>query len=331
MMRTFCLMFFCIASALWGAQAQQINSGGNYWAIYGGLGAANYFGDLAPDDNPASTNISYTRPSVMAGVARRFNSRMQVEAEFDYLRIMASDFRNADPNDQQHKYRYLRNANFRNDVFELSVRLAVDLLPSRGYFYRRPMWRPYAFVGVGAFYHNPKGMTPDGKWVALQPLRTEGQGLTPRYNPDLKYPDKPYSLIQFSVPFGAGVRYKLTDNLDLSFEFVYHYTFTDYLDDVSGNYADPRDLLEQVGPLAVIMANRTTETVDPITGKTRNFQPVADSIGGLTTDELGNSTVVGFGRGGDQRGNSKELDKIITVGFKLTYIFAGKVRCPKFR
>lgn len=325
------LFFFFMMAVYAGAHAQRLNSGGDYWTLYGGLGSAHYFGDLAPTDNIASTNISYTRPSILAGIARRFNSRMQLEGEFNYLRIIASDFRNADPEHPQHKYRYLRNANFRNDIFELSVRLAVDLFPSRGYFYRRPTWRPYGFVGVGAFYHNPKGMTPDGQWVALQPLRTEGQGLTPNYNPDLRYPDKPYSLIQFVVPFGVGIRRKLTDNLDLAFEITYHYMFTDYLDDVSGNYADPRDLLDQVGPLAVIMANRTTETVDPITGRTRNFQSVADGIGGITTDELGNPTVVGFGRGGDQRGNSNELDKIVTIGFKLSYIFAGKVKCPKFR
>ena len=33
-----------------------------------------------------------------------------------------------------------------------------------------------SFVGVGGFYFNPKAKY-EGKWVSLQPLGTEGQGL----------------------------------------------------------------------------------------------------------------------------------------------------------
>jgi|GEM_PF-443453 len=39
-----------------------------------------------------------------------------------------------------------------------------------------------------------------------------------------------------NIPIGLGFRWKLGDRLSLNFETLWHYTFTDYLDDVSGVY-----------------------------------------------------------------------------------------------
>ena len=67
----------------------------------------------------------------------------------------------------------------------------------------------------------------------MQPLSTEGQGFA-------EYPDrKPYKLKQINYPVGAGVKYELSNNLNLRAEFIYRITNTDYLDDLSTRYINP--------------------------------------------------------------------------------------------
>ena len=92
--------------------------------------------------------------------------------------------------------------------------------------------------------------------VDLQPLGTEGQGLA-------EYPDREfYNLTQFSIPLGAGVKYALTDQINLGFEIGIRKTFTDYIDDVSLTYADEVILAENRGAQTVALANRTGSPVN---------------------------------------------------------------------
>lgn len=45
-----------------------------------------------------------------------------------------------------------------------------------------------------------------------------------------------YATTVGNIPIGLGFKWKLGDKLSLNFETLWHYTFTDYLDDVSGTY-----------------------------------------------------------------------------------------------
>src|SRR5690606_13448162 len=77
--------------------------------------------------------------------------------------------------------------------------------------------------------------------VFLKPLSTEGQGLP-------QYPDrKPYKLTQFAIPFGAGVKFRVSRNTVLAYEVGLRKIFTDYLDDVSTTYVDQATLLQERG------------------------------------------------------------------------------------
>jgi hypothetical protein len=49
----------------------------------------------------------------------------------------------------------------------------------------------------------------------------------------------PHNLIQTAIPFGAGVRFKLSDSVNASAERAFRYLFAVYIDDVSRSYADP--------------------------------------------------------------------------------------------
>jgi hypothetical protein len=42
-----------------------------------------------------------------------------------------------------------------------------------------------------------------------------------------------YSLVNISIPFGFGFRYKIGAQMDLGFDFGYRVSLSDYLDDVS--------------------------------------------------------------------------------------------------
>jgi hypothetical protein len=115
---------------------------------------------------------------------------------------------------------------------------------------------PYAFAGIALFGFNPYTYDSSGtKWY-LKNLSTEGQGLS-------EYPDrKKYKLMQFSIPFGVGVRFRITDNAYLGYEIGVRKTFTDYIDDVSKRYVDEALLASNRGFKAVELAFRSNELKD---------------------------------------------------------------------
>lgn len=138
-----------------------------------------------------------------------------------------------------------RNLNFQSKIDELSLigEYYVFSLSERRY-------SPYFFGGLALFHFNPYTYDTAMKKVYLKPLSTEGEGLS-------QYPGrKPYSLTQVAIPFGAGLKFVLTDNIRLGLEVGLRKLFTDYLDDVSTNYADPNDLLAAKGPEAVALSYR---------------------------------------------------------------------------
>ena len=135
-------------------------------------------------------------------------------------------------------WRKQRNLNFKTTVLEGYVALEIfpTMLLTRQTEYA-PRLRPYGLVGIGLFHFNPKGSLTDANgnktWYALQPLRLEGQGMA-------EYPSsKPYKLTQVNIPIGAGLKYYVSERINLSAEVLYRKTFTDYIDDVSKNYIDP--------------------------------------------------------------------------------------------
>ncbi len=132
--------------------------------------------------------------------------------------------------------RYNRNTSFRSKISEVSLTLELHPLFIFINYQEResdpPRLSPYLLAGVGYYTFNPQTEL-NGKWIDLQPLSTEGQGFT-------KYTDKKvYKLQQMNFPLGLGLKYELSDLVNLRGEFVYRVLTTDYLDDVSTTYSDP--------------------------------------------------------------------------------------------
>jgi hypothetical protein len=103
------------------------------------------------------------------------------------------------------------------------------------------------------FHFNPYSYDSLGRKVYLRPLSTEGEGLA-------QYPGKKeYSLTQIAIPFGGGIKFRISDRVTLAYEIGLRKLFTDYLDDVSGKYVSDSVLLADKGPEAVAMAYRGGE------------------------------------------------------------------------
>jgi len=203
-------------------------------------GFANYYGDL--QNKPITLDQSSL--AIGAGVKYELDDHLAFRTGFMYGRIGADDKRNK-PSLQ------LRNLNFQSKVFEWNVIGEYTLFNMNS-----KQFSPYAFAGVAIFHYNPYTYDSIGVRYFLKPLSTEGEGLA-------AYPDrKPYHLTQFAIPFGVGVKFRVTNDVVLAYEFGLRKTFMDYLDDVSKTYVDQNTLLNEKGAKAVELAYRGDEIKD---------------------------------------------------------------------
>lgn len=203
--------------------------------LFGGI--SNYSGDL--QNKIFTTDQSYG--AFGAGVQYDFTEHLSALSGFNYGHVGASDKFNK-PDLQ------LRNLSFQSGIFEWNLMGEYNLFDIS-----EKRFTPYGFAGIAVYHFNPFAYDTLGRKVYLKPLSTEGEGLA-------QYPDrKPYSLTQFAIPFGAGIKLRITDNVTLAYEIGFRKLFTDYLDDVSTTYVDKTILLNAKGPEAVEMAYRGNE------------------------------------------------------------------------
>lgn len=305
--------------------AQVFHKKDRYHSIGVNVNAMNYVGEVDPGPSVVSPSLSFTKYNIGACYMYKMKPHFFIRGNVSYGRIKGDDYKNASY-EIEDIHRKLRNVNFRNQIFEAKLDAVIDFKGNYLHYRKRPDIVPYASIGIAYFYHNPQGYSPDGEWVNLKPLSTEGQGL-----PGTGV--KEYSLHQIAIPVGLGVRYKLARHWDLAFEVAWRFTFTDYLDDVSGVYADRDYILEQKGDLAAAMSNRVSEVIAK-DGELRSF--VENRQGGYVTKENnrytgnGDAYVNSYNIPGAQRGD-KNKDWYIVTGFHLIYIFPPRVICPKFR
>lgn len=221
-----------------------------------GVGATQFLGDLGGRDRIgtdyslrdidwASTNIGG-----MVGFRYRFHPYFATSTTLTGGMIRGND---ALTNEI---IRNSRNLHFRSFVIELAQRFEVILLANEKFGARYKVkglnhakdknFQLYAFGGVGVMYYNPKAMY-QGNWVALRPLRTEGQGLDGGA--------KPYKPVTMTIPMGIGVRIGLNRMWRIGLEASYVKTFSDYIDDVGGVYYDPAVLANEVGASSAYLSN----------------------------------------------------------------------------
>ncbi len=208
------------------------------------VGGSLYDGDLSP--HGFANKFAQVRPAYGLFMRQNLDEHWAVRFSFQHGQMVGVDGdRRAD-----------RNLSFTSYVNEVAALVEFSFPGYDPTGFRR--LSPYGFIGLAFAQYNPMAVY-QGRTIALRPLGTEGQGLE-GYNKDF------YSLKILTIPFGAGIRYALTPSLTIGAEFGPRKTFTDYLDDVSGQYASYRDLADARGTLAANLADRAHELTgsDPL-------------------------------------------------------------------
>lgn len=228
-----------------------------------GLGGTTFMGDLGGSTGKGTRfikdyNFKSIRPILSVGGKLRTKSFFAFEADLNYGYLSGADKYSKEP------IRFNRNLSFRSPIIEFTTTAQVyigrrklnnlyKIKSTRG---RRSSFNldphPYVFAGLGFLRFNPQAKY-EGKWVDLQPLGTEGQGLKPGF--------EKYSRNAFVIPFGIGVRNAVTKYFNIGLEICMRKSFTDYIDDVSTVYYDNDAIREARGDVAAYLADPNNGTV----------------------------------------------------------------------
>jgi hypothetical protein len=262
-----------------------------------------FYGDVAG-------GVRTTRPGVELSVVQKITSHSSVGLSAGLVRLLGSDFLNASLYNSTQQSDAVRNLQFRSDVASLHGFYQYDLFPSYKDYLRRPIYNIFLKAGLGVFHFEPKTKDSTGNWINLRPLKTEGKSYSP------------YSAM---IPLSLGVRYKISSHFDFEAEFTYVYTFTDYLDDVSGNYpaADPNNP-------ASYYTFRSAQKTDPQTGKDRDLAYMTNQLG-YTIVHNGDASYFKNHGPGTTRGSRPGFDAYMLVSFRLIYLIPHhKISCPRY-
>jgi hypothetical protein len=207
------------------------------WHVNVTGGVSNYSGDLQAKPYTFDQSFFAFGTGVQYDITRNFSAISNISV----MKVGASDqYNNPDL--------VFRNLSFQTNIIEwnlLGEYTFMDITEKK--------FSPFVFGGIAVFHYNPFAYDTTGQKVYLKPLSTEGEGLP-------QYPGQhPYSLTQFAIPFGGGIKFRVSENVVLAYEVGFRKTFTDYLDDVSTYYVDQTILQNAKGPLAVELAYRANE------------------------------------------------------------------------
>lgn len=271
------------------------------------IGTSIFLGDLGGTETIGRSFITDSdapsiRPSI--GFFWRYNmgGNFSFRLEMTYLMLAGDDklagngnFSATKFSNQDGWFRYYRNLHFQSHCFEMTN--SVEITPYNFKIQKTKthgkskhhIIAPYGVLGVGFLVFGPQA-NYNNEWVDLAPLSTEGQGLVEGKNK--------YSLTQFIIPMGFGLRWEYDHSYIFSFEVNHRLTFTDYLDDVSTDYVNPSVFENNFDPskaaLAAALARRSQEQ-DP------------HNIYGYITAP------------GQQRGDPKDNDSYYSFTFRIAF------------
>jgi hypothetical protein len=233
------------------------------------LGTSYYLGDLNPGGH-----LGGRKHVAFGGFFRsNLNRRLSLRAHVLSGRVEAWDM------DSEAAWQRNRNLHFRNHITEVGGVVEINYIdyqigtPSRKIC-------AYLLTGLSIYTHMPEAEL-DGTWFELAPLSTEGQGTTWGD----AYGVGHYALTGLAVPFGFGFKVNLGPFAGFNLEWAVRKTWNDYLDDVSGVYADPLVLNEERGELSVLLADQTLyrpSTLSSNTGLMRGDPGRDDAYGFVT-------------------------------------------------
>lgn len=272
MTRFFLILFFAALNFLVFGQRYEFGTS---------LGVANYLGDINRYPSLQNSNGAF---GLMGKI--NFNPYFGMSLNYWTGKISAADSLWEDP------IQKARNLHFESKINEVSLLFEFNFfkfVPGT----KKYNFTPYFNTGLSYFTFNPRAKY-EGTWYNLQPLGTEGQGITTLNN------QQPYALNSLAIPFGGGFKWNFLGYSTLGIELSARFSFTDYLDDISGTYVDSRRIERFRGGPAASMADRAPEVGMPL------HQP------------------------GKQRGTNAMSDWFWFIGLKYTYSIPMK-NCPEFK
>ncbi len=256
-----------------------------YFSASIGTGSSTYFGELNFKDK-----ISDDLAQISGAIEARLLSRVGARIEATYFTINGHDNQAPDSSFQRQ-----RNLSFNSRNFHLQLHTIYYLKKYQGDYHRRWAMDPYLFTGGGYLFYNPTAKLGDESF-SLRQAQTEGVS---------------YDKWTFTIPIGAGAKFKVNEFTNLNVEVSYHFTFTDYLDDVSNTYAT-----EFLNETSQLLSDRKDEVgvVNPVFYD--QIQP------------------------GSERGDPSKKDRFLQISLKLELfippeLFSGKgepvIRKPSYR
>tara|TARA_B110000090_G_scaffold78833_1_gene89796 strand:+ start:8570 stop:9517 length:948 start_codon:yes stop_codon:yes gene_type:complete len=239
------------------------------WSVPVILSSSTFLSDLGGKDSygsndPADINFPQISYAFGAGIKYTLPKGINFELSAFYTRLFADDAETTSD-------RGLRKLKVRTDVIETALKIGYTFPQNSGL-----LRGFYANVGAGLMFFTPMGEY-NGTWHKLRPLGTEGQNIDPN--------QQAYKVYSPAIPFGFGKKFALSNGMMLGIDLSMRRSFTDYLDDVSGNYFDNALIKERSGEIAAALADPST---DPTAGVTGNI-----------------------------RGNPKQMDNYFLLGFQL--------------
>lgn len=192
-----------------------------------GTGTANYYGDLMKNSGVFK---QISAPSVSLGVFKKVGDHFNYGVNIGYQKLQGADHKSGGAHPG-------RNLDFKSNVFHFTAvgeYLFMD---------KEAILRPFISAGFGVMTFDPYTKDALGQKVRLRELGTEGQGLPG--NKGL------YGNSTWVAPLGIGVRIRIMSEIlpYLALEYKYHFTGTDYLDDVSMNGYPDKALLDTRNPI----------------------------------------------------------------------------------
>jgi hypothetical protein len=191
------------------------------------LGASNYFGDIAPE-----IKLKESHPAF--GVFYKYHHSSFFSSRYQFI------FAKISGDDRNFRGNAYRNIRFESNIFEFGYSTEFNFRPfgSGGRAYQEEQSTTYVFAGANLFLFEPITRLSSGDKVELRDIGTEGQVINNK---------RKYSLIQPALSFGLGYKFNIKRKTVIGIELGFRKTFTDYLDDTKGTYADYDALVNNQG------------------------------------------------------------------------------------
>ena len=237
------------------------------WEIGVTAGGMAYLGDLNQN------NLSkFNHPAAGGVIKRNFDSNWSLKLTALKGKISADE--SLSPYLQERN----RNLSFFSPITEGSLQVEFNFF-DYGFDYSQKRFTPFLSAGLSLAVFNPQ-TNFNGTTYQLKYYNTEGQ--------------ESYNTTTYAIPVAAGLKYNFGRYLNIIGEIGFRDTSTDYLDDVSGYYANSTALQgnsAQITALRIALSDRSVNKI---------------------------------GTPGTQRGDFRKKDSYLFAGITLTYTFVSQ-------